>query len=159
MKDVPDFESEYSASTEGFIFSKRMNRFLTQNSKGWYLNIKLCKNGIKYPDKVHRIIAKTFIPNPLNLLEINHKNGIKTDNRVDNLEWVSRSQNIRHAFSVLKRVPVTGERHPKTRPIIDLNTGIFYFSTYEAAHAKGLVRNSVKCRLYQKKECSGLVYA
>lgn len=63
--------------------------------------------------KVHRIIAKTFIPNPENKPQINHLNCIKTDNRVNNLEWATVSENIKHAFKQ-NRMSNKGECNPAT---------------------------------------------
>lgn len=62
--------------------------------------IKLCANNKEKHFSVHRIIALTFIKNPNNLPEVNHKNGIKTDNRIENLEWCTKSENIKHAYRV-----------------------------------------------------------
>jgi len=106
IKSIPGF-SKYSASTDGNLFSKR--RKLKINPKK--SDKKECSNGyrrtyLKRDDGVNqtvyvaRLIALTFIPNPKNLPQINHINGVKWDDRVENLEWCTPSQNIRHAFRV-----------------------------------------------------------
>ena len=59
----------------------------------------------------HRIIAKCFIPNPYNKHDINHINGIKTDNRAENLEWSTRSENVIHAYKTGLERPVIGVNH------------------------------------------------
>lgn len=65
-----------------------------------YRYISLSKNGQKWATSVHRLVCNHFIPNPENKPEVNHKNGIKSDNRVENLEWCTASENTQHSFDI-----------------------------------------------------------
>ena len=72
-----------------------------ENTRGKYLSVTLMKNGIGKSYAVHRLVALAFIPNPDNLPQVNHINGVRNDNRVENLEWCDNSYNIWHSYNVL----------------------------------------------------------
>ena len=98
MKEIPNYEGLYQISTFGDVFGlKRAKFILPQKHKHGYLQVGLSKDGKVIRYLIHRLVAKTFIPNPLNLSQVNHKNGIKNDNRVENLEWCDNSYNSKHA--------------------------------------------------------------
>lgn len=99
IKHIEGYEWLYSVDEWGRVFSHRRNRFIfTSEDSYGYIKVALWKNGKKKTVKVHRLVAKAFIPNPNSLPEINHINGDKSDNRACNLEWVSRRDNVIHAY-------------------------------------------------------------
>lgn len=84
MKQIVD----YPDSNDGKVFSKKFNKnkqLKLQTDKNGYLLVNLYKNGNQLTHKVHRLVAKAFIDNPEDKPEVNHKNGIKTDNKAENL--------------------------------------------------------------------------
>lgn len=113
-RDIVDYEGLYQVSNLGNI--KRENRMLNKikHSAG-YLKVILCKNSVTKNCYIHRLVAKAFIPNPDNKKTVNHKNGIKTDNRVENLEWCTFSENSYHSFRSLGRLGAVGERGGKAK--------------------------------------------
>lgn len=112
-KDIPDYEGRYQASNSGKIKSLKrtvirgrgsesivIERILKPNIKRGYYTVGLSTQGkIKYIT-IHRLIAITFIPNPDNLPQVNHKDENKTNNCVDNLEWCTCLYNIQYGTGI-----------------------------------------------------------
>lgn len=93
-KDLSGYP-DYQISTFGNIRSLKWNkiRVLKCRLDDRYLKIRLAKDGKKTSERVHRLVAQTFIPNPNNLLYVDHINRIPTDNRVENLRWITAMEN------------------------------------------------------------------
>ena len=118
-KEIKDFPN-YFITDRGKIISKKFKKpffMKTWRQKSGYENIKLCKNNITYHFLIHRLVAEAFIPNPLNLPEINHKNGVPFDNRIENLEWCDRKTNLYQSYKT--KSPI---RNFRPCEIIDVDT-------------------------------------
>lgn len=88
-------------SKEG-VPRSRKGRFcsLESRTRDGYVKVGISKYGREKTIMLHRLVAQAFLPNPENLSEVNHKNAIKTDNRVENLEWVDRKTNELHSVEL-----------------------------------------------------------
>lgn len=96
---------------------------LRKNRTGYNM-VFLSKDGAPKIHQVHRLVAQAFIPNPENKPCVNHKNGVRTDNRVENIEWCTFSENNKYTFAVLGRKhPLLGafeDKNPHAKPVIQI---------------------------------------
>lgn len=101
----------FKATLDGQIIGKRGKLMVGHVDRCGYREVLFSENGKTNQYRVHRLIAETFIPNPMNLPCVNHKDGNKLNNSVDNLEWCTHAENTLHAYRTGLEQKVCGEQH------------------------------------------------
>lgn len=103
-KDVPNYEQYFMVSDLGNVWSKRTDKILkpTINKQGYATIATIIggKNGKYKTIRIHRMVAMAFLDNPMNKPVVNHKDGNKRNNNLNNLEWCTSSENAKHSFSI-----------------------------------------------------------
>jgi hypothetical protein len=130
-KAIAECNGEYHISDHGRIksFKWGKEKNLKPHLSNGYLRIGICTKGKRKLVKVHRLVAKAFIENTENKLEINHKDGNKLNNHIDNLEWSTRKENINHAWQngLFESTRLSASKR-QSKPVIDVTTGKKYES-------------------------------
>ena len=154
-KDIEGFEGLYQVSSLGKVKSLNFNHTKKEkilkhgSSKEGYLRVNLCKEGKVTTHTVHRLVAQAFIPNPDNKSQVNHKDEDKTNNKVENLEWVTNKENINYGTRIERcSKPIYGIN-------VKTNEKIEFSSTREAGRSGFNQGNIVNCLKGRRKSHKG----
>jgi hypothetical protein len=160
MKQVK-YKKNYVVYSNGGVYNLKLGRFqkLTNHTQG-YLTVKINGKNMKH----HRVVAECFIPNLENKATVNHINGIKSDNRIENLEWNTQKENNLHAYAnglmdnvrkaTINRNKSSKQKlaslRAKQKTVLNTQTGIYYESVKEAAIAANMKYSTLVSNLYAK---------
>lgn len=171
-KDIKGYENIYQVSNTGRV--KRIGVYRNQSKKEWsrekllkpaikenkYMFVALSKNGKVSAKYIHRLVAEAFINNPLNKPTVNHKDGDRCNNTVENLEWATYLENNIHSIKVLKR---DSKNSSDSKPVLQFDKeGNFikeYPSMREAQRQTGIIGiDKVCCGVKYRKTAGGYVW-
>lgn len=156
------YGEQYEVSNTGAVRNRKTYKTLTPqvDNKG-YLRVRMSLHDCKVTAKVHRLVAIAFIPNPEDKPQVNHINGDKKDNRVENLEWVTNGENQIHAYKNGLNY-VTGRAGRKKIPVIQENGNGEIVDKYKsigsASRCTGIQRQNIAKVIHGKRKMAGGYY-
>ena len=145
-RNIEDYPN-YRISSEGRIKNKTTGRILKPGTdRDGYKRIVLSDNGIKKCHGVHRLVGRAFVSGYDETLQVNHLDGVKANNTVNNLEWVTQSENAIHAYQtgLTKRSTKAGKQ---PRPVRVVETDQVFDSESECARMLGVKREGINACL------------
>lgn len=163
-KDIKDYEGLYQVSNCGNIRSMKRNIILKPsiNHKG-YLQVVLYKNNISKTKRIHRLVAENFILNLQNKPQINHIDGNKRNNNLNNLEWCTNSENQKHAFANKLQKDISGKNNPKARKINQYDKNNNFIKQWDcikdiSINLKIHYSSIIRCCNGTYKTCKGFIW-
>jgi hypothetical protein len=161
VKALPKKLPYKHAVTGGWFFRLTKEQEIKQSNCRGYYKVGLCSNNVMTQPRTNRLVAQAFIPNPENKPCVNHINGIKTDNRVENLEWCTYKENNTHAVLTGLRKEKTGKDRFNSKSVICKKTNKVYYTIQDAAKdinvhpatlsraLRGVYKNKYDLELYE----------
>ena len=140
MRDIPGYEGLYGITSCGRVWSYRSKKFLKPRKTGkGYLRVCLSVKGDKKEFYTHQLVAKTYIPNPDNLIEVLHNDETRNHNWINNLRWGTHKENCNEPLYKERRKTALG------RKTLCEETGIIYPSAKEAHRQTGIWHIAEAC--------------
>ena len=165
-RDIPGYEGFYQVSNLGRVKrikaghgTKSGTVLKTVTDSNGYILVGLCKNAKQQLYLAHRLVAQAFIPNSKNKPEIDHIDGNRQNNYVNNLRWVTHKENINNPYTIKKigraHIGKYGILHPKTKPIVCIDTGRLFSGIYEATRELKINKSSISSALTGRYKTAG----
>lgn len=155
ITDFPNYQVSDSGEVVNIVTGKQLKPI---HERTGYSHVTLCGDGRHKQTSIHRLVAREFINNPENKPMVNHIDGNKANNHVDNLEWCTYSENMQHAYRTGLQKPIASQiesslarsAEVRRKPVRNINTGVEYPSIAECAKAENINHSAVSAHLAGK---------